>query len=228
MSRIRSFVGLAAVAIFVATASLAQAQNGSYWSGATGNWTDATWTSATFNVNAAADCPAYITTGSVINNGGTVTINSTVTDPYGNGFTFIGGSDFIAGAGFPGGSGYVNLVSGGIFKAPAGVAQQEALGVASGSGIFTQSGGINCPYQQGSGAAGYSYNSIALGWSKGGYGEYDLSGGSVGANAIFVGGNSVPTFYSSPTISQCGTGVFNQTGGSVGASAAAGPIMPSV
>ena len=110
-----------------------------------------------------------------------------------------------------------------------GKAQQEALGVASGSGIFTQTGGINCPYQQGSGAAGYSYNSIALGWSKGGYGEYDLSGGSVGVNAIFVGGNSVSCLlYASNDLAVWHGRV--QPNGRLRRlrSARAGPIRPSV
>ena len=32
-----------------------------------------------------------------------------------------------------------------------------------------------------------SYNSLELGYGNGGYGEYDMSGGSVGANGIYVG-----------------------------------------
>ena len=34
------------------------------------------------------------------------------------------------------------------------------------------------------------YSVLQLGYSNGGYGQYNLSGGSVGVNAIFVGGST--------------------------------------
>ena len=62
MSRIRSFVGLAAVVLLVATASLAQAQNNaSYWN-VTGPapWSDTAdnWASGTLSSSAARGSPA--------------------------------------------------------------------------------------------------------------------------------------------------------------------------
>ena len=88
------------------------------------------------------------------------------------------------------------------------------LGVdAGGSGIFTQTGGVNVPYiaDQLSSGTTVNYSYLQLGISSGAYGEYDMSGGSVGVNAIFVGANQL----ASPSF-QAGTGVFNQTGGSIG------------
>ena len=62
----------------------------------------------------------------------------------------------------------------------------------SGSGIFTQSGGINIPYasHRHFGTDCTTFSSLQLGYSNGGYGEYDMSGGSLGVNAIYVGGNT--------------------------------------
>ena len=69
---------------------------------------------------------------------------------------------------------------------------QEVLGVDSGSGIFTQSGGVNVPYAAILEYSGYNlvFTTLQLGYSNGGYGEYDMSGGSLGVNAIYVGGNT--------------------------------------
>ena len=67
------------------------------------------------------------------------------------------------------------------------------LGVDSGSGIFTQSGGINVPYVGHHGMTGdhnLTFSSLQLGYTNGGYGEYDMSGGSLGVNVIYVGGNT--------------------------------------
>ena len=58
------------------------------------------------------------------------------------------------------------------------------------------------------------YASLQLGPADGGYGEYRLSGGSLGVNAIYVGS----TF--DPYQAYCGTGVFTQTGGAVGTASA--------
>ena len=64
------------------------------------------------------------------------------------------------------------------------------------------------------------YASLQLGPADGGYGEYRLSGGSLGVNAIYVGS----TF--DPYQAYCGTGVFTQTGGAVGTASA--PIGLSI
>ena len=63
---------------------------------------------------------------------------------------------------------------------------QEVLGVASGSGIFTQSGGVNVPFvaHPGYDSGAVPFSNLQLGFSSGGYGEYDMSGGSLGVNAI--------------------------------------------
>ena len=85
------------------------------------------------------------------------------------------------------------------------------------SGVFTQTGGVNCPFTSGPTNPSFgssSYNTLEVGFGNGGYGEYDMSGGSVGANCIYVGASAANT-----TVSY-GTGVFTQTGGSVGRLAA--------
>ena len=92
---------------------------------------------------------------------------------------------------------------------------QEILGVASGSGIFTQTGGVNLPYAATPLAVNINFNALEVGYSNGGYGEYNLQGGTVGAAAIYVGGN-VASQYANGVLMQAGTGVFNQTGGAVG------------
>ena len=75
--------------------------------------------------------------------------------------------------------------------APSARGLQEIVGTASSSGIFTQQGGINNPYtNDGNGDSG-SFPALQLGVSNGGYGEYDMSGGSLGVNGIFVGGSDM-------------------------------------
>ena len=157
----------------------------------------------------------------VINNGGTVNITAgdNVTDTSNGtsynwgGYVYVGGSDFIGGSG---GNGYVNM-TGGTLNCSAKL--HEILGVASGSGIFTQSGGVNVNYAPtGANVSGDpgSYTSLELGYANGGYGEYDMSGGALGVNVINVGGNLLGYNGNGAVSLMAGTGVFNQTGGSVG------------
>ena len=68
-------------------------------------------------------------------------------------------------------------MTGGTLNSPAGSSLREVLGVASGSGVFTQSGGVNVPFSS-NGGGSYYCNSLQLGYSNGGYGEYDMSGGT--------------------------------------------------
>ena len=119
-----------------------------------------------------------------------------------------------------GGNGYVNMSGGtlngysGSFQY-AGPAISEVVGYDSGSGVFTQSGGLNCPFVNVPGY--YAFSALTLGWGNGAYGEYDMSGGALGVNAIMVGANCSSTGYPGPSyMVNAGTGVFNQTGGSVG------------
>ena len=136
-----------------------------------------------------------------IYNGGTCTIDST------DGTVVAGQLNL----GSSTGNGALNLDAGGALAPPSGQYITEQLGTAAGSGVFTQSGGFNVatftPH------SGSGYNQILVGYTNGGYGEYDLGGGTINANAIFVGAN--PT-----SATQNGTGVFTQTGGSIGAFAA--------
>ena len=63
-------------------------------------------------------------------------------------------------------------------------------GVTTASGIFTQSGGVNCPLANRSDlprAGTYPYNTLEVGYGNGGYGEYNMSGGSLGVNAFTWG-----------------------------------------
>ena len=132
--------------------------------------------------------------GSIINNGGTATISAgnNATDTTGYGTILIGGSGFLGGSGL---SGYVNMTGGTLSSS---VPLQEALGIASGSGIFTQSGGTNnAQTNDRTGQIG-NFSSLQLGWSNGGYGEYDLQGGALNPDAIWVGGNFQP-IETSPT-----------------------------
>ena len=156
----------------------------------------------------------WFNNGSVINDNGTATIaaGDNVTDTSGHGVVLIGGSGFIGGSGL---SGYVTM-SGGTLGNGSSI-MQEVLGIASGSGIFTQTGGVNVPY---GGWPGYDsgsvpFSNLQLGFSSGGYGEYDMSGGSLGVNAIYLGGSTASQM-SSAAGRNCGTGVFTQTGGSIG------------
>ena len=218
MLRNRNFVGLAVAVLLVATASLALAQStgtGAYWNVAgPADWSTAgNWVSGPFGGVGAGDQPVWVNTGTVINNGGVATIGAgdNVTDSTGAGYVFVGGSDFLGGSG---GNGYVNM-TGGTLSGKV----HDILGVASGSGIFTQSGGVNIPYARNiNSSSGWptDFTSLELGYSNGGYGEYDLSGGAVGANAVYVGASEYTVFNSTMN---AGTGVFNQTGGSVGDSA---------
>ena len=184
MSRFRNFAGLAAIVLLVGTASLAQAQNSWFWNSSGPNWSNAgNWTVAPATGGAI---------GSIINNNGTAYINTGDNVGDSSGYqTVIVGGDWDA-SGNPGLNGYVNM-SGGIL-ANSGTVNTEFLGYQSGSGIFTQSGGVNVPYVEvGSpgGPAGntLNYSSLQLGYKAGGYGEYDMSGGSVGVNEICVGAN---------------------------------------
>ena len=204
------FVGLAAALLLVATASLAHAQNypSLYWN-QTGpaNWSVGSyWTSAN-DAN-------YYNGGSIITNGGTVNITSSVTDNSGGGFVIVGGTD-------PNGSGngYVNMTAGAL----GGLLNplQEVFGVGSGSGVFTQSGGTNSNFvgEGGTTADNYAnnYTSVQVGAGPGGYGEYDLKGnGQLNTCALFVGGNNGQKAWNNQGVSDAGTGVFNQTTGSVG------------
>ena len=102
--------------------------------------------------------------GSVINNGGTATIGSgdNLTDNSGYGIVILGGSGYgLNGSG----NGYVNMSGGTLDLSGTNVVyiEQEVLGVNSGSGIFTQSGGLNVPYAK-SVMSGYnlSYNTLQL------------------------------------------------------------------
>ena len=212
MSRIKSFAGLAAaVALLVGAVSLAQAQNTAYWNQTgSADWGNPlNWTTLGSGPN-----------GSVINNGATATIGSgeSVTDTSSGGVVWIGGSSGALGG--VGGNGYVNM-SGGILNGYTGgygydgPAISEVVGYDSGSGVFTQSGGVNCPFVNVPTNSAYSV--LTLGWGKGSYGEYDMSGGSLGVNAVMVGANCALGGFPGPSYTaNAGTGVFNQTGGSIG------------
>ena len=208
--RAAAFLGLAAVVLVaIAAAAPAQTQNTAYWNQAgsaawsnTNNWT------LLFNSGP---------NGSVINNGATATISSgdNVTDNSNGGVVWVGGSSGALGG--VGGNGYVNM-SGGTLNGHngsyqyAGPAISEVVGYDSGSGVFTQSGGLNCPFVNVPGY--YAFSALTLGWGNGAYGEYDMSGGALGVNAIMVGANCSSTGYPGPSyMANAGTGVFNQTGG---------------
>ena len=69
-------------------------------------------------------------------------------------------------------------MSGGTLSCPA--ALHEVLGVASGNGIFTQSGGVNVKV---CGSLKHfrrprQLQLLDLGYANGGYGEYNLQGGA--------------------------------------------------
>ena len=209
MNRIKTFAGLAAVVLLVGAASLAQAQNSYYWNTGSDNWSN----SANWSV-----LPANGTFigASIINNNGTAYINTgdNVGDGSGYQTVVIGGVTDTSGN--AGANGYVNM-SGGIL-ANSGTCISEFVGTPSANGVFTQTGGVNSPYVEvaspgGSAGNVLNYSSLQLGFQNGGYGEYDMSGGSLGVNEICVGANSGQGqqfgMFS-------GTGVFTQTGGSVG------------
>ena len=82
-----------------------------------------------------------------------------------------------------------------------GTAAPEFIGL-SGSGSFTQSGGINNP-------SDYNGAQLYLGYNAGSFGSYALSGSSV-LNCL---GSSATGQYGKEYIGAFGAGVFNQTGG---------------
>ena len=195
--------------------------NANYWN-TTGpaDWTSGNWTA---NNSFWIESGNFSQGGSVINNGGTVTITTgdNVTDATGNKSIYIGGGNTI---GVTGGNGYV-LQSGGLLAPTTSWPLQEQLGVGDSNysggtvyqGIYTQTGGTNfgiilIPSRR---LSPTSFAALQVGYSNGGYGEYDLSGGFVGPNLITVGANEYQSNVSS--LANAGTGVFNQTGGSVGA-----------
>ena len=208
MSRSKTFAGLAVAVLLVGAASLAQAQNypSYYWNtSGPADWTSANWTTA-MDAN-------YYNGASLIINGGTANITSSVNDQSGGGFVIVGGTD-------PNGSGngYVNMTAGTLGGSSV---LQEVLGVSSGSGVFTQTGGVNGNFngEGSSSSANYqnSYTSVQVGAGPGGYGEYDLGGnGQLNTAALFVGGNNGQKAWNNQGVSDAGTGVFNQTTGSVG------------
>ena len=220
MRKKQVLAGLAMAALFVGIASLGQAQT--FWN-VTGPapWVDPTnWTSGT----GAA--------GSVVNNGGVATINpgDNAIDTSGNGAIFIGGSVANLG-GDPAwnGNGYVTMSGGTLDSGSSGTLfMQEQIGVDA-SGIFTQSGGVNIQHQPAQNASSVipTFATVQLGVNDGGYGEYDMSGGIVGPNAIFVGANVGAILYSGVSLN-AGTGVFTQTGGVVGGLGTAGHANTAV
>ena len=140
MSRSRSFVGLAAAVLLVGAASLAQAQtNSNSWNTAgPADWTTANWTGFTMT-----GFPSQSMGGNVVNNNGTVTIGTGDTvSATTHGSVIIGGSGVGNGLS---GNGYVTMTGGKLTHASGRNWVWEALGVNSGSGVFTQSGGINVP-----------------------------------------------------------------------------------
>ena len=83
-------------------------------------------------------------------------------------------------------------------------------------GVYTQTGGINLVYtpMPVEDVANVIYNTLQVGYSNGGYGEYDMSGGSVVQTSLPWGQTPIKSNVSA--LANAGTGVFNQTGGSVG------------
>ena len=189
--KVGPLMGLMAAAILLGIASQAQAQQYD-WNvqpPTTGDWTNgANWTSNPWTVGGDS--------GTVINNGGTANVapGETAVDLTGNGYTYIG---------TPNGNGWVNM-TGGQFAIGTQLLGYATSGV-GGSGCFTQSAGVNT-----------ADSFIELGPWVGGYGEYDMSGGSIngGSNGIMIGSNDHSAI--NATFNPCGTGVFTQTGGSVG------------
>ena len=183
MQKINGVAVLLAAAVLAGAAPLAEAQEVLNWNVApaagTASWANtANWTVIRISNTA--------TSMALVDNGGTATIaaGNNVSDRSGSGNIVIGssGSNY---AGDNGGNGFVTM-SGGTLSGNGGAGPYAAeyLGYGGGSGIFTQSGGINAPYQV---FNSYNYASVQLGPVVGGYGEYNMSGGSLGANAIYVG-----------------------------------------
>ena len=163
-----------------------------------GDWSNsANWLSGQWNYsNNLGD-------GTVIDNGGTANITTAVSDLSSGGNIFLGDA---------GGSGWVNITAG-TLTGSGGNPAYERFGIAAGSGVFTQSGGINSPYSPATGTDQGYYSALQLGYQDGGYGEYRLSGGTLGVNAVWVGSSDIQQY--------SGTGVFTQTGGIV-----AHPVSP--
>ena len=181
-----------------------------------GAWSNSNnWTTAAWPVGDGG--PGYISSGTVIDNGGTATIaagdNVTDNTSVGTGYFYIGGTN--TGVSTIGGNGAVNM-TGGTLQSLQGITQQEFLGFGgAGVGVFTQSGGVNIPYVKPS--SDFVYSKLSLGSSANGsaaagVGVYNMSGGSVGANAMFVG--------------QVGSGTFAQSGGSIGVIGTGGANLP--
>ena len=169
-------------------------QQSSLWNASSGDWSNAAnWLSGQWNYS------NNLGTGTVIDNGGTANITTAVSDLSNDGNIFLGDA---------GGSGWVNM-TGGTLAGSGSNPACERFGVAAGSGVFTQSGGINSPYAPAIGIDQGNYSALQLGYQDGGYGEYRLSGGTLGVNGIWVGSSDVQQY--------SGTGVFTQTGGIVGA-----------
>ena len=132
MSKNRSFLGLAVAALLVGAASLAQAQGSNqntdtwYWNqGGSGAWSTAgNWTLTPSGIyNAPSSISGYDYNewygGSVVNNGGTVTVGvgDNVADGTLNGVVFVGGSSDALGGIGGNGNGYINM-SGGKISPP--------------------------------------------------------------------------------------------------------------
>ena len=150
------FFRLIAALVVVGAASLGQAQN---WNVASGNWNVAS------NWN-----PAIVPNGEypTISNGGTCIIAASDGE--------VGGSTVDVGPG-------TIVMTGGSLTYPqsGGIPLVATIGSSTG-GLFTQSGGISYPYTP--------YSTTWGGWplqigaTAGTYGEYDLSGGSLGATSF--------------------------------------------
>ena len=225
MSRSRFFAGLAAIALLAGAASLAQAQatfTSDYWNttGPAAWSSSANWTTDTYYTFPGTVPYTTWWYGASFITGGTATIGTgdNVTDNSGNGLVFIGGASTYVGG--TGGNGYVTMTDGIVNGPTGGTKMQEILGFGTSTAVFTQSGGINVPYAGATDngqALVPTFTTLQLGYYNGGYGEYDMSGGSLGANVIFAGGNSeAPHNAGGQAMLNAGTGVFNQTGGSVG------------
>ena len=164
MSKIRTFVGLAAVALLVGASSLAQAQYQGTWQPAgTGDWTNpANWLDGNNNQGV----PTYVTDIAYIQNSGTATLSTA---------TVVGGY-LMLGSQTDNGTGTVIQSAGTINSTLEQIGQL-------GAGTFVQSGGLNIPWNA---STPQNLNStLVLGfWSQG---NYQLSGGSLEAELQYIG-----------------------------------------
>ena len=149
---------MAAAAIVLWSPSPARA-TAYYWGVPSGNWSQA--------VNWGGTVPGY-SDNATIDNGGTATVS------------LIGQQAWDLYLGNTAGSGTLNMTAGGL------AVNGEYVGY-SGSGGFTQSGGIN------------TVSNLYLGYGSTGVGTYNFGGGNLSATYGYVG-------YS-------GTGTFTQSGG---------------